>query len=177
MERLSDQMKAALTGTPGTGKSSAAALVTTIGVMSVRQLADDSGAASRADGVEPVEVDVEMVTRALAGIEGDLLIEGHLAHLLGVDLAVVLRCSPKILRERLAGRSYAEAKVRENIEAEAVDVILVEALEIVPTVCEIDTTRLSPAEVAESVEEILAGESEKYPVGHVDWSQEVLGWF
>jgi hypothetical protein len=32
-------------------------------------------------------------------------------------------------------------------------------------------------DVAVAVEKILAGESEKYPVGNVDWSQEVLGWF
>ena len=113
----------------------------------------------------------------MAGIDGDLLIEGHLSHLLGVDIAIVLRCSPKLLEERLRSRGYGDDKVRENVEAEAVDVILIEALDCAGKVCEIDVTHLSPQTVADAVSEILAGENEKYPVGHVDWSQEVLDWF
>lgn len=171
-------MKVALTGTPGTGKSSAARMVRTMTTMSVRQLAEEAGAIGGVDeAMESVEVDVDSVADALRGIEGDLLIEGHLAHLLGVDLAIVLRCSPRTLKKRLECRGYSNDKMMENIEAEAVDVILVEALDAVPKVCEIDTTRLSSAEVAVAVDEILAGESEKYPVGNVDWSQEVLDWF
>lgn len=171
-------MKAALTGTPGTGKTSAASRVEGIKVASVVQLAEEAGATA---GIDPetgsLEIDIALLSKAIAGMEGDLLIEGHLSHLLGADLAVVLRCSPRVLRERLLSRGYGEAKVDENVEAEAVDVIVIEAVEAVPVVCEIDATHLSPANVAAAITEILAGESEKYPVGHVDWSQEVLDWF
>jgi adenylate kinase len=171
-------MKVAVTGTPGVGKTAACKLVRTIRVESGNALAERLDAiVGRDEGRDTMEVDTELLSSRLSGEEGDLLVEGHFSHMLGVDLAIVIRCSPTVLGERLRTRGWPEPKVVENLEAEAVDVILVEALENVPKVCEIDATLASPAEVAESIEEILAGESEKYPVGNVDWSQEVLSWF
>lgn len=171
-------MKLALTGTPCTGKSSAASLIENVRVVSVSQLAEEAGASESVDPeTRAVEVDVEILSKYVAQMQGDMVIEGHLSHMLGADVAVVLRCSPRVLKERMEARGYSAEKIRENIEAEAVDVILIEALECVTKVCEIDATHLPPASIASAVNEILAGESEKYPVGHVDWSQEVLDWF
>lgn len=171
-------MKVALTGTPGVGKTSVSSLLKSIRVASVNTLADEVGAVAGFDEERNTkEIDVGSLAEAVHRIEGDVLIEGHLAHLLNVDLAIVLRCAPSVLRDRLALKGWSEAKVMENIEAEAVDVILIESLEAAPTVCEIDTTHMRVEEVASAVDEILAGEREKYPVGDVDWSQEVLNWF
>ncbi len=171
-------MKVALTGTPGVGKTSAAALVKGIEVVSVNALAKESHAVASVDEErDTVEVDIDVLAEAVTEIEGEILLEGHLSHLLGVDLAIVLRCSPAVLKRRLSEKGWAEAKVRENVEAEAVDVILIETVEAVRRVCEIDTTNMRIEDVACAIEEILSGESEKYPVGHVDWSQEVFGWF
>jgi adenylate kinase len=171
-------MKTALTGTPGVGTTSVSSLVRSVQVLSVNDLAE---AADAIDGFDEArdtkEVDVDSLARYVGRIKGDALIEGHLSHLLGVDIAIVLRCSPSVLRKRLTAKGWSEAKVTENVEAEAVDVVLVEALGSAPVVCEIDVTSLPVEEVAAAVERILAGESEKYPVGNVDWSQEVLGWF
>ncbi|MCK4895670.1 MAG: hypothetical protein KAS47_02615, partial [Candidatus Heimdallarchaeota archaeon] len=52
---------------------------------------------------------------------------------------IVLRCSIRLLRQRLIDRSYNAAKVEENIEAEIMEVILTDMLnlygpEIVSTV-------------------------------------------
>ena len=171
-------MKVAVTGTPGVGKTSSSDLVRSVKVVHVNDIVDEYGAVTGFDERRKTkEVDVEKLAKAVSGMDGDILLEGHFSHLLGVDVAIVLRCSPKVLRERLAKKGWTEAKVRENMEAEAVDVILVEAVENVPEVCEIDTTGKTPAEVAAAVEEILAGETKKYPVGNVDWSREVLDWF
>jgi adenylate kinase len=171
-------MKVALTGTPGVGKTSASALIKSMRVLSVNALADEAGAKTGFDDERGTsEVDVDRLAEAVRAIEGDAVIEGHLSHLVGPDIAIVLRCSPGVLRERLKSKGWSEAKVAENVEAEAVDVVLIEALESSPVVCEIDTTEISVEAVARAVEEILAGESEKYPVGNVDWSQEVLSWF
>ncbi len=125
------------------------------------------------------EVDVSTLDMALnkAELPKDLILVGHLAHLLSVELIVVLRCRPSILRERLRARGYGEKKVKENEEAEALDVILVEAVETGREVLEIDTTLMRSDETADAIEAILAGEKEKYAVGHVDWSEEVLGWY
>ena len=171
-------MKFAVTGTPGVGKTSSSALVRSVKVVHVNDIVDGCGAVVGFDERRRTkEVDVEKVGRAVSKMEGDLLLEGHFSHLLGAEVAIVLRCSPKVLGERLAGKGWSEEKVRENVEAEAVDVILVEAVENVQEVCEIDTTSRTPAEVAAAIEEIVAGEIQKYPVGNVDWSREVLDWY
>lgn len=172
------EMKVAVTGTPGVGKTSSSSMVHSIKVVHVNDIVDECGAVVGFDERRKTkEVDVKKLSKVVSKMDGDMLLEGHFAHLLGVDVAIVLRCSPKVLGERLAAKGWPEAKVRENMEAEAVDVVLVEAVENAPKVCEIDTTGKSPAQVAASIEEILAGEIEKYPVGNVDWSREVLDWF
>jgi adenylate kinase len=171
-------MKTALTGTPGVGKTSVSSLVRSVQVLSVNVLAEAADAVVGFDEARDTkEVDVDKLAEVVRRIEGDALIEGHLSHLLDVDVAIVLRCSPGVLKERLKAKGWNGSKVMENVEAEAVDVILVEALESVPVVCEIDVTSMRVEDVAVAVEKILAGESEKYPVGNVDWSQEVLSWF
>ncbi len=171
-------MKVAVTGTPGVGKTSATALVRSIRVIRVNDLVEEFDAVTGIDEERgSKEVDIDKLKAAVSKMDGDMLLEGHLSHLLGVDIAIVLRCSPTVLCERLGSRGWSEDKVRENMEAEAVDIILVEALEIVPKVCEIDVTDMPSEAVAKAIEEIIAGESEKYPVGNVDWSQEVLSWF
>lgn len=171
-------MKFAVTGTPGVGKTSSSALVRSIRVVHVNDIVDELGVVSGFDERrKSKEVDVKKLGKAVSKMDGDMLLEGHFSHLLGVNVAIVLRCSPKALSERLSGKGWDEAKVRENVEAEAIDVILVEAVECVPDVCEIDTTGKTPADVAASIEEIVSGEMKKYPVGNVDWSKEVLDWF
>lgn len=172
------EMRVAVTGTPGVGKTSSSNLVRSVKVVHVNDIVDDCGAVVGFDERRKTkEVDVKKLGKAVSKMDGDMLLEGHFAHLLGVDVAIVLRCSPKVLGERLASKGWSPAKVRENVEAEAVDVILVEAVENAPAVCEIDTTGKTPAQVAASIEEIISGEIEKYPVGNVDWSKEVLDWF
>jgi adenylate kinase len=170
--------KVALTGTPGVGKTTVASLVQSRPVLYVNILAEREGAiVGFDDEMGSAEVDTERLAAAVSEMEGPVLLEGHLSHLLGVGLAIVLRCSPSVLAARLLGKGWSEPKTAENLEAEAVDVILVESLETVPSVCEIDTTNMAVEDVARAVEEILSGESQKYPVGNVDWSQEVLSWF
>lgn len=171
-------MKVAVTGTPGVGKTSSSELIRSIKVVHVNDIVDECNAVVGFDERRKTkEVDVRRLGKAVSKIEGDVLLEGHFSHLLGVDVVIVLRCSPKVLNERLSAKGWPEEKVRENVEAEAVDVILIEAVETTSDVCEVDTTKKSPAEVAAAIEEIIAGETEKYPVGNVDWSREVLDWF
>ena len=178
-------MRVVLTGTPGTGKTEAAKSLAVRGfsVTSVKELAEKCGAAE-ADGGD-VEIDVERLAGQIekgdgAGIEGDdakIVIEGHLAHHLPNDVCIVLRCDPNILRRRLEARGYSEEKVRENLEAEAVDLILVEAVEGCKKVFEVDASELSVEEVADAIESIIRGGSDCYPPGKVDWSQVVLDWY
>ena len=171
-------MKVAVTGTPGVGKTSACSLIKSMPVFHVNDLVEKLGLSTGYDRKRKTkEVDVNKLAKAVGKMEGDMVIEGHFSHMLGPDLAIVLRCSPSVLEKRLKKKGWSNAKVKENVEAEAVDVVLIEALENAPEVCEMDTTRMTDRQVARAIERIIAGERQKYRVGNVDWSQEVLSWF
>jgi len=171
-------MRFAVTGTPGVGKTSACALVRRLTVIHVNELVDQLHVVSGYDRKRKTkEVDVMKLAKAVAKMKVTAIFEGHFSHLLRPDVAIVLRCSPKVLERRLRTKGWDERKIRENVEAEAVDVVLIEALENVPEVCEIDTTKKNPAQVARAIDRIISGERQKYRVGNVDWSREVLSWF
>ncbi len=166
-------MRIAITGTPGTGKSSVAGLLSEkYEVHSVKELAE-SYECSEKDDTGELLVDVD----CLKGKIGNGIIEGHLSHLLNPDLIILLRCNPEVLRKRLEGRGYSDEKLRENLEAEAVDVILEEALETGRPVFEIDSTERSAEETASAIIDILNGNTEGYEAGKIDWSEVVLSWY
>ena len=175
-------MIASITGTPGTGKSSAGKILPSRGhrIIELGDFVKEKGLYDSYDEERgSYNVDPEVLDAALRKcLAGDpVLLIGHLSHLVTTDLIVVLRCRPSVLARRLESRGWGPEKVRENVEAEALDVILVESVESSSDVAEIDTTELTPEEVADAVERVLAGEKEKYGVGNVDWSGEVLDWF
>ncbi len=71
-------------------------------------------------------------------------------------------------------RGYSGAKVYENALSEAIDVILVEAVEWCDRVYELDTTGRTAREVADAILEILGAidhgtEIDGYNPGSVDW--------
>ncbi|MCD4765253.1 MAG: AAA family ATPase, partial [Methanosarcinales archaeon] len=111
-----------------------------------------------------------------------IIIEGHLSHYLeGSDAVIVLRTRPGVLAHRLEERAYFKEKVRENMEAEALDVILVETTLKHDMVYEVETTTSSPEDAAIQVDSIIehlaAGnfeQVERYLPGRFDWSEEVF---
>jgi adenylate kinase len=84
---------------------------------------------------------------------------------------VVLRGRPGGLAARLGPRNYPGGKVAENVEAEALDVILIETLEEHPDehVLEVDTTDLSVGECADRIERFIRGELPPSS-GCIDWT-------
>lgn len=86
-----------------------------------------------------------------------LILDSHISHLLNVDFAIVLRCSPEELEKRLKKKRWSKEKIRENIEAEMIDLIAVEAEEKLgkERVYEIDTTKKSPEEAVKKMEKVL----------------------
>ncbi len=162
----------ALTGTPGTGKTTVANLLRKRGytVFSLNELAE------RLECVIGEEegckiVDVEGLSKRLRDVlpRGFIVIvEGHLSHLLNPDRIIVLRCNPLELKRRLEKRGWPEEKVLENVEAEIVDVILVEAIGTGKDVHEIDTTNRDPEDVADMIEDVILGKR-KFEPGKIDW--------
>ncbi|HSV42038.1 MAG TPA: adenylate kinase family protein [Methanomassiliicoccales archaeon] len=174
-------MLISLTGTPGTGKSSVAKSLTAAGwrTLEVSDLASRAGLLTEMDkerGSYDIDPDDLQSAVDMAGLKDTVLV-GHLSHLVRNDLTIVLRCRPSVLKERLAKRNWPGTKVQENIEAEAIDIILMEALDRNGAVFEVDTTEMTSEEVTWAVLEIISGKTDKYRPGHVDWSEEVMQWY
>lgn len=163
-----------ITGTPGTGKTSVAEslrargfkvldLKTTVAPY-VLEHDDEMGADV---------VDVEAWAEAYTDLDG--FVEGAISHYLPCEKVIVLRCRPDVLAERLSPRGYSAAKIRENAEAEALDVILIETADAFATeqIYEIDTTSINSETAADM---ILAFAEDKIPAsfGSLDWSEYVM---
>ena len=83
-------------------------------------------------------VDVNKLNKVLIKIIKDyqnkkqsIIIDSHLSHYLPkkyVDLCIVTKCSLKKLQQRLNKRKYPQQKIRENMDAEILDVCLLEAI-------------------------------------------------
>ena len=161
-------MRIALTGTPGTGKTSVAALLP-YRLIDINAIV--KGGLNLGIDLERgcLEADMEGLEMKLAEMDTDELtiLEGHFSHYFA-DVAVVLRLVPSELRKRLEARGYSEAKIKENLESEALDVILIEAVEFCNRVSEIDTTGKTPREVSDLVVKAIRNEIELEP-GQVDW--------
>jgi len=169
-------MLIALTGTPGTGKTTVAALLpyTVIDLNAMVKGGYNLGW-DKERGC--LEADMEGLEKRLFEMrterkEDIIVLEGHFSHFFA-DEAIVLRLNPHELKKRLLARGYSNLKIRENLEAEAIDVILTEAVELCSRVSEIDTTDKSPLQVAEIIAKVLNGEIDLKP-GQVDWLEKFL---
>jgi adenylate kinase len=159
----------ALTGTPGCGKTEVAKILRKRGyrVVSVLELAEVYECVVER-GDDEIVVDVEKLAEKVHRTEFEGIVEGHLSHLLKPEVAIVLRCNPLILKNRLMEKGWSKEKVMENVEAELLDVILIEALESCEMVYEIDTSEKTPEEVADDVERILSGDVDNF-IPKTDW--------
>ena len=118
-------------------------------------------------------VDVDALAAKLHVPTKVAFLRGHYAHRMLVNVIVVLRCHPTELWRRLEARGWPVAKTRENVEAEAIDVILQEAVARGPPVYEVDTTAKAAEDAAEEVLDVLRGKVAGHEPGRIDWSEEV----
>ncbi|MCK5548195.1 MAG: adenylate kinase family protein [Thermoplasmata archaeon] len=175
-------MLVAISGTPGVGKSAVSEELKrqSRDVLNLDEVADERGFLEGEEkGSRLVNLDkLKDYVKALES-KGDLFLVSHYSHLIAYDVAIVLRCHPKALKKRLEKRSWSKAKVFENVEAEAIDVITVEALENGNRVYEVDATESKPETVVETILKILddGDFSEKFRPGNIDWSEEVMKWY
>jgi adenylate kinase len=167
-------MRVAVTGTPGTGKTTATErLEADLEVIHLNDVIRSEGLTSRVDPDRDTTVaDLDAVGEWLADRD-DVVFESHLAHLFDADRVIVLRAHPATIENRLRERGEAESTVEENAESEALDLILAEAVAErgEDAVYEIDTTDRDPDAVADEVAAVLAGEREPSAgtVSFVDW--------
>jgi adenylate kinase len=167
-------MKIALTGTPGTGKTTISNVLKDdfgLKVVDLNEVIRTSHYYIGWDNNRNCSV-VDLEALKAHPFADDLVLEGHMSHHLPVDRVIVLRTDPAVLRGRLQKKGFSENKIRENVEAEILDVILVEALGVHGNeVYEVDSTgRLSAS--AQLVWEITKGHTlERFVVGQYDWTR------
>lgn len=156
-------MRVAVTGTPGVGKTTATGhLSIGLEVLHLNDVIEDAGLYDGRDAERGSNIaDLDALGAWLDDRQG-VLFESHLAHHFPADRVVVLRCHPEELSRRLRQRGESQATVRENAEAEALDVILAEAVDRygADRVYEIDGTDRSPSEIAAAIEAVVAGRRE-----------------
>ncbi|NHJ13374.1 MAG: hypothetical protein EAX95_06835 [Candidatus Thorarchaeota archaeon] len=168
-------------GSPGTGKTKVAQVLASrlsVGVVNLSDLAESSGCISAYDKARDTGIiDEDCLVEAIEGIvddlKGQLVIEGHYIDLVpfrSVQAVFMLRTHPEDLKSRLASRGWKGDKVRENVEAEVVGVCQLDAIESFgeELVFEIDTTELSPIQVADEIQKILSSPDEPL---RIDWMQ------
>lgn len=166
----------ALTGTPGTGKSSVArVLASRFRSVEVGELALSWGLARRR--AQGLTVDLAGLRRAVRRRAGRLpydLVVGHLSHLLPLTDVIVLRCHPEELLRRLTkARRGSSTDRQENYVAEALDLVLLEALGPGRRVWEVDTTERTVAAVAREVARRVR-ERGRSDFGGIDWLSDPL---
>lgn len=175
-----------LTGTPGVGKTTLTDLIEknlSWQVIKINDLAEERNLFSGTDkkkGYQIVDLDVlcpeieKIVSKSLKESE-KIVIDGHLSHFCpGADLIIVLRVHPSILEERLIERNYSADKIQENLEAEALGVCSMEALEIHGNkVHEIDASHLSPDDALKEIIQIIHGKK-SFHVGKIDFLDWII---
>jgi adenylate kinase len=181
-----------LTGTPGTGKTTSANKLKDHGfiIINIKQFIDENNFDFKFDEDRNTqEVDLEVLDKNLKkyvnslDISAIIIIEGHLSHYLTfLDKIIVLRCHPNKLEERLKKVGFDKKKIMENIEAETIDVITIESVELhgKDKVFEINVTDKTTDEITIDIINIINSDNSlknKYAVGNIDWSEVILEWY
>lgn len=169
-----------MTGTPGTGKTKLAKSLASKGMGSyfnVKKKVEKKdflkqGFDEKRDSIIVDEKKLgEYLDNVIRKSRRTLIIDSLLSHHASPDntwVCFVLRCDPRELKTRLKKRKYSREKVRENMEAEALDLILAEAVNKGHRVHEIDTTDKKIDDTSKEAERVLKGKK-KATYGNVRW--------
>ena len=174
----------AITGTPGTGKTSIASKISEkleIKLINLHQFAKEHKLICDYDQSRDSDIiDIEKMDELIKiryKDENLVLLDGHIAHLLQcVSEIIVLRCNPRILLDRLNKRNWKRKKIKENIEAEILDVILCEATQNhdINHVYEIDTSLHNQSEIADLITALISSDfanKNNFSPGLINWSE------
>lgn len=172
-----------ITGTPCTGKTTVAKLLTKKLDALYINLTEFAKTHSLTVGEDKTRktiiIDEEKMRKTIsenidAAENATVIVDGHYAAAVVpkryVTRVFVLRRSPVELRRFMEKRGFSEAKLWENLASEILDVCLVEALQEqeADKVCELDVTGKTAEAVVNEICTVIT-ENKKCPVGKVDW--------
>ncbi len=174
----------AITGTPSSGKTTLTefALANSnagwlLSVISDKELAEKNGMLGEIDsndGARPI--DIEKLATTLSEQwkqypDNDMLIDGHLSHLLPVDAIIIIRCNPEMLQIRMQERGWSKSKIDENAEWELLGAAWNDEHEWGDTpVLELDSTETSVDSLFSHIETWARdGFKPKSPEQRIDW--------
>lgn len=178
----------AISGTPATGKTSTARMLAKMlhaNLVSVSSLVKSRKIKSRYDRRRDTlvvsERDIKKaVSRAIK--KGRInIVEGHAAHIIKADMIFVLRCNPPELVKRMKKKGWPGRKIRENLDAELLDAITIEAVEAngKKKVIEIDTSSRTARKTAVLMKKLLNNHrlQKRYLAGSIDWTERYKKYF
>jgi adenylate kinase len=174
-------MKISISGVPATGKTEIAkhlAKKLKYNMISINDLAEELDAFVGYDKDSEARIlDMNRIEKEINKLKGDIIFDGHTSHLFPVDIVIVLRCNPEVLKKRLDRRYPKNSlKVRENLEAEILGVITSEAITKNKKVYEIDTSEKNVEKNVNEILKILKGNTEDFKVGKIDWLKNYYDW-
>jgi adenylate kinase len=150
-------MKIIITGTPCTGKSTAADYLAEKMKLPIIHVNDFAKKEKLILGKERGSyiIDLKKLRKKLEKKDG--VIESHLLceFSLPNSAVFVLRCNPNVLVKRMARRKYSRQKTKDNLECEALDYCTIRAGENYKKVHDIDTTKRSVKQTAGKIIRIL----------------------
>ena len=174
-------MRIAISGVPGTGKTEISKLLSkklNYKLVSINEFAEELDAFIGYDKeMESRILDMDKLKKEIKKLKGNIILEGHTSHLITVDIIIVLRCNPDILKKRLEKTFPSNPlKVQENLEAEILGVITSEAIMNNKKVYEIDTSEKSVEQSVNDILRILKGKTEEFKIGKIDWLEKYYDW-
>ncbi len=172
-----------ISGTPGVGKTTVVKLLGKelgANVISLNDLLKKHKIRSSFDpGRKTRVVDAGEIRKAVRNniIRNKLnIVDGHLSYVAKSDIIFILRCRPDVLARRMGKKKWARTKIKENIDAEILDAITIDALKTAgkDRIVEIDTTKKTPHQTAAVIRKILNNHAlqRKYSIGKIDWSEK-----
>ncbi len=163
-------MRIAVTGTPGTGKTTMAQIIAEkleYRYINLGKFAENHGLAVEEDAERNTRVVDEESLKNIVRDMDNVVFDGHYAEQLDPDITFVLRCPPQMLKTRLE-KKFGPKKVRENLLAEILDSCLVSAAEHndPEKVFEIENTSIE-----KTIEKIMRLIKEKRPLESIAYKK------
>ena len=140
----------ALTGIPGTGKSTICNILRGKNFRCYEALQIFGSN----ECMEGEEVDIDCLSSLWAHRdEKDVIVASHYSHLLGADFVIILERDPELVEKSLLARGYSSEKIFENMDSLYSDIIYQESLDLLPStrIYRIMNKEGKPAETAEAI--------------------------